>query len=290
MYVIGTAEDATIGLNGIQQYDIDGKEVMSDLNDESLRVYTTLTKDLKDGDMQIYVKDASILKKNDDQFHEMLFWNYKDSTGHLYPEFIYTRNQFNYKERSYGSTIDVENNIVPLEKAWDHGTFEKGTKISMKPYAGTADSRYILNDNNPGFKPTTEKWELLKTNIGGFHRNKTGTWDHTSFYNATKRIGTWLVYAAESIKYSRVIFGETDKYEQKFTIDMSDHEPLRSKDKVADYIDYNKKQIVRKIGNDGNILDEVQYEDIELPKIPTYDGNTIIETTDEVMPILEVKY
>ena len=33
-------------------------------------------------------------------------------------------------------------------------------------------------------------------------------------------------------------------------------------------------------------------EDIELPKIPTYDGNTIIETTDDVIlkPNLEVRY
>ena len=59
---------------------------------------------------------------------------------------------------------------------------------------------------------------------------------------------------------------------------------------IADYIDYNKKQIVRKIDDDGNILDKEVIEDIDLPEIPTYDGNTIIETTDEVMPILEVRY
>ena len=89
--------------------------------------------------------------------------------------------------------------------------------------------------------------------------------------------------------YSRIIIRET-KNIQNITIDMTDHDPLRSIDDTRDYIDYKNKRIVRLINNDGSIKTKPEYEPINLPEIKTYGGNTIIESSDEVSPLFQAYY
>ncbi len=286
MYVTGTADGANAGYIGLAEYDIDGKAIncINQAMPESYRKYTTLSKDLNDGDTEIYVEDASKIAS----YVNLSFWDYKDSTGHLYPIFTYTQNFYYMRYVNSPDDIDLENNLIKLKTPWSDGTFKKGSKIGSAE--GTGCLNYGLGNQNA--VPVNE-WTLLKNEISGFHYDLDGDWNgannYKKFFNAAKSVKLHIA-ASKSVKFSRVIFGETNKYEQKFTINIK--KPLRSNGKVADYIDYNKKQIVRKIDDDGNVLEEVQYEDIELPKIPTYDGNTIIETTDDVIlkPNLEVRY
>ena len=81
-------------------------------------------------------------------------------------------------------------------------------------------------------------------------------------------------------KVANIIFAESDKYNNIYTIDMTGHEPLRTmEDGTSDYIDFKTKKIVRNIGvNNGTMykLSSVVYEDISLPDIPIYEGNTAI--------------
>ena len=77
---------------------------------------------------------------------------------------------------------------------------------------------------------------------------------------------------------------------QNITIDMTGHDPLRNIDDTRDYIDYKNKWIVRLINSGGTIKSDSEYEPITLPEIKTYDGNTIIESNDEVSPLFQVYY
>ena len=71
---------------------------------------------------------------------------------------------------------------------------------------------------------------------------------------------------------------------------MTGHDPLRSVDDTRDYIDYKNKRIVRLINTDGSIKSSAEYEPITLPEIKTYDGNTIIESSDESSPLFQAEY
>ena len=89
--------------------------------------------------------------------------------------------------------------------------------------------------------------------------------------------------------YSRIIIRKNENI-QNITIDMNGHEPLRSVDDTRDYIDYKNKRIVRLVNSDGTIKSNPEYESITLPEIKTYDGNTIIESNDDVSPLFQAEY
>ena len=271
----------------IASYDIDGNGISREyfISDDYNVSYTTLAKDLNDGDEVIYFKDIRKFSPDDIDCNEVhyIFWNYKDSTGHLYPEYVYSRN-WNRNKNIQCKSVDYENNSIKLKEPWENGNYERGTKVSE-------GIRYSGNSIYINYQ-VTKDWTLIKKEIVSKTSITDKEWDKLPF--GAKSVSVRPIYsviydhADHDHQFSRVIFGEEDKYE--VPISLKDHEPQRRSGDVADYIDYNKKQIVRKIGSDGSILPNETTESIELPTIPTYDGNTIIETTDSIMPEIEVKY
>ena len=101
---------------GIAEYDCD-KNWISD----STQMYvkdslTYLSKDLENGDTEVYLNDISGFITNNIQWQNngLIFWNYKDSTGYQYPELTYSQNvYFNLYD---DTCIDVENNKILLKQ------------------------------------------------------------------------------------------------------------------------------------------------------------------------------
>lgn len=244
--------------------------------------YTYLTQDLNDGDTVVYLSDTSNFSTASSNYSGLVFWNYEDSTGHLYKELTYSRNGW------YGlyntSDINTTDNTITLKSAWSNGTISKGTKVSQTQINSTYNYGIIEG------KTMSTDWTCHSNTISINNKSV-----NTKFRNGTKYAKIIILnnnnaQADTTTYYSRMIIAESDKYEKKITIDMSGHDPLRSNGEVSDYIDYKNQRIVRKLDSSLNVLSTETYEDVTLPEIPTYDGNTIIESTDTVTPTFEVLY
>ena len=134
----------------VDQLHIDAKNVMRVEN-----TLTTLARDLNDGDTTIYFTNinnwlTSPIDANYPTINRgVIFWNYQDSQGNIYPEETYSRNSF-YPLFEY-SNINKTNHTITLTSPWDHGTFKAGTKVSqsnsgsMENY-GIRAYQYIATD------------------------------------------------------------------------------------------------------------------------------------------------
>ncbi len=129
------------------------------------------------------------------------------------------------------------------------------------------------------------EWEYIHNTLSGVQVNDS---EYEKFRNGTRYV-TWFIYQnakyadtspTSGSKITRLILAESDKYNKIYTIDMTGHEPLRTmEDGTSDYIDFKTKKIVRNVGvNNGTMykLSSVTYENISLPDIPIYEGNTAI--------------
>ncbi len=261
--------------SGIFEYDVDGLIVKSDkilyVND----TLTYLTKDLKNGDTVVHLNDVSKFEDTTLTYRlGFIFWNYRDSTGRLYEPLTYSRNV--WSNLYTADNIDSENNTITLKTAWNNGTIKAGTKLSQSNDGGNYN--YSLYDS----QTKNTEWEYRHSSIKGV---KTGAAVYTMFRPGTKYI-KWFMFPnynsieGGGIKVANIIFAESDKYNNVYTIDMTGHEPLRTmEDGTSDYIDFKTKKIVRNVGvNNGTMykLSSVVYEDISLPDIPIYEGNTAI--------------
>ncbi len=264
---------------GIYEYDID-KNLISIENANYYRnTLTFLTQDLKNGDEYIYLNDTSNFA-DVPYGYGLIFWNYIDTRGYTYSENTYSRNVWTSLFKY--DNINKNNNIIKLNEPWNHGKIKKGTKVSRSKVSGT----YNYGLMNTSFNDTWTCYENIMTNTGveSVNRFRYGAkyiqWMTLNNYNKLQNTNDY---------YSRIIIRET-KNIQNITIDMTDHDPLRSIDDTRDYIDYKNKRIVRLINNDGSIKTKPEYEPINLPEIKTYGGNTIIESSDEVSPLFQAYY
>lgn len=178
---------------GMAEYDIDREVIQSTnylYNPNSL---TYLEKDLNNGDTEIYLHDISgFTKENLNIGHNdgLIFWNYKDSTGYKYPELTYSRN-LSWSSFSGRDNFDNENNKIILNKPWEYGKIEKGTKVSQKADGPTYDYGLI------GDKNVEETYKLYNCEISGI--KESGKIDYYKFCSATKYVKIWL-----GINYSDV--------------------------------------------------------------------------------------
>ena len=111
--------------------DIDKKEISS----ENYMYYqgstTTLAKDLKKGDTEIYVTDLSGFTHQSYSYQRaIIFWDYKNSYGYQYPKETYSR-------YAYGSLwtnaeqLDYTNNKIILNSPWSKEEHLAGCEISQ---------------------------------------------------------------------------------------------------------------------------------------------------------------
>ncbi|MDD2627764.1 MAG: hypothetical protein PHD20_02640, partial [Clostridia bacterium] len=174
-----------------------------------------------------------------------IFWNYVDSTGYQYPELTYSQNV--YYSLYANTDIDKNNNVITLKEPWKKGKILKGTKVSQ-PNQGTTFSYLLMTYITVG-----TDWLFKSANVTGVINNgdnfeprkfRPGTkyikMAMFNNYNDTPNTTTW---------YSSLRFSEKDKYEIKYDIDLSEHQPLRSlPDGTADYIDFQRGKIIRNVG------------------------------------------
>ncbi len=238
---------------------------------------TYLTQDLKNDDTVVYLNDVSNFKsvQNTPSYQlGFVFWNYKDSTGYLYPAGTYSRNAWD--DLYTYDNIDKVNNTITLKSAWNNGTIKAGTSLSQSNSGIT----YNYSLMNGEISNTT--WEYRHATIDGVNNNSLLI---GKFRPATKYINWFITpnYSKVSgggVTFANVIFAESDKYNKEYTIDMTGHDPLRAmEDGTSDYIDYKNKRIVRRVGVSGSALYKLTsetYEAIELPTLPIYEGNTAI--------------
>ena len=262
--------------SGLIEYDADGNIIQAHhiLSIEDTLTY--LTEDLKNGDTVVHLNDVSKFEDTTATYRlGFIFWNYRDSTGRLYEPLTYSRNV--WSNLYTADNIDRENNTITLNKSWSNGTIKEGTKVCQS----NSGSQY-----NYGLYPadtTTTEWNRRGVAISGTKINNTQ--DMKRFRYSTKSVTWHIIPNYNSVegggaKVANIIIAESDKYNQVYTIDMTGHEPLRTmEDGTSDYIDFKTKKIVRNVGvNNGTMykLSSVVYEDISLPDIPIYEGNTAI--------------
>lgn len=273
--------------SGFEEKDIDLEWVNSKHTFFDENTLTYLTEDIENGDKVIYLNNLSNFINNENTSSVRLglsLWNYVDSREYIWEELTYTRNV--WTDLYTYDSIDKSNNTITLKEPWNHGTISKGTKVSQSVSSGSS-YKYSLS----GERPLTNDWQCLNTNIQNV--STIGNVDNNKFSYGTAYIQLVILNNYNSVPntitdYSRIVFRESDN-KKTITIDISGHEPLKSKGEAADYIDYKNSRIVRKIDNSGNVKEET-YEEIELPDIPTYEGNTIIESNDSLSPIFEAHY
>lgn len=147
---------------GAAEYDIDHKDIRAPHYKYIENTLTTLTKELKKGDTEVYVNDltnfysASTTHSNN---LGLIFWNYKDSTGYTYPALTYSRNAW--------TTLYTYNNIdkvgkkIKLTVPWAYDTVPTGTKLSQSQSGRTFN--YVAKEATTA----TANWVNYKGTIKG---------------------------------------------------------------------------------------------------------------------------
>ena len=263
--------------SGIMEYDVDKRIIGSEQIMYIPDTLTYLTEDLKNGDTVVHLNDVSKFEDTTLTYRlGFIFWNYKNKEGELYEPLTYSRNT--WRDLYTADNIDRENNTITLKAAWNKGTIKAGTKLSQSNGGATYNYSLIA-----GTEIKATEWALKKRSISGIIYG--GTTAYTMFRPGMCYVNWFIIPNYFSVegggaKVANIIFAESDKYNNIYTIDMTGHEPLRTmEDGTSDYIDFKTKKIVRNVGvNNGTMykLSSVTYEDILLPNIPIYERNTAI--------------
>ena len=104
-----------------------------------LKTMTVLTRELKAGDTKIYVEDLSKWNANSGHYYDTAaIFSYKDGTGYIWPDGVYTRNCPAFSSGTEAKTnLDKTNNIITLLTAYNGVTIPVGTKVCASAYGNT---------------------------------------------------------------------------------------------------------------------------------------------------------
>jgi hypothetical protein len=112
-------------------YDIDKKEIKAVNHMYFQGSTTTLARDLKKGDTEIYVTDLSGFKQqSQDSNRAIIFWDYKNSYGYQYPKETYSR-YYNGILWTNEEQLDYTNNKIILDRPWSNTEHLAGCDISQ---------------------------------------------------------------------------------------------------------------------------------------------------------------
>lgn len=125
----------------IMPFDIDKKFIRNDQTRDGFNpsTLTTLSQPLSPGDTVIHATDLSNWTTNDDYYFRVAIFGYKDSTGYVYHDLIYTQDSPTFGTRTDKSHIDKTNNTITLNSAFTGEFRPAGTSICQ----ATDGSTYI---------------------------------------------------------------------------------------------------------------------------------------------------
>lgn len=126
-------------------YDIDKNEIKAYHHMYFQGSTTTLARDLKKGDTEIYVTDLSGFKQKSKTYQRaIIFWDYKNSYGYQYPKETYSR----YVKGALWTNeeqLDYTNNKIILNSPWSGTEHLAGCEISQGSSGG--NYKYLMADN-----------------------------------------------------------------------------------------------------------------------------------------------
>lgn len=129
----------------ISFYDIDKKEIKACHHMYYQGSTTTLARDLKVGDTEIYVTDLSGFTQQSQLYQRaIIFWDYKNSYGYQYPKETYSRN-CNQGLWTNKEQLDYTNNKIILNSPWSGKEHLAGCDISQGSDGNTY--KYLSNGN-----------------------------------------------------------------------------------------------------------------------------------------------
>jgi hypothetical protein len=115
-------------------YDADKNEIKSPMHMYNSASTTTLAKELKAGDMVVYLSDISGWSTTYAFGMYALVWNYTNSNGYTYPVGTYSRTRLFFpsvNNKLDPAAIDTTNKTVQLKTAYSGATIPAGTAISQ---------------------------------------------------------------------------------------------------------------------------------------------------------------
>lgn len=136
-------------------YDIDYNQIwhyMTPLGFSGKR--TTLSQDLKPGDTLVHLTSVSGWTNFGSVESLLAFFGYADSTGYVYPDYIYTRRCYSFDKTS----VDTTNNTVSLTAAYSGETIKAGTAVCTSSYGAT----YYYSSSLSG---STTEWTKATANF-----------------------------------------------------------------------------------------------------------------------------
>lgn len=137
--------ESTLNYMFLNFYDIDKNEILPYCHMYYQGSTTTLARDLKKGDTEIYVDDLSgWAQKSQTYERAIIFWDYKNSYGYQYPKETYSRysygNLWTNKEQ-----LDYTNNKIILDSPWSRKEHLAGCDISQGSSGATY--KYLSKGN-----------------------------------------------------------------------------------------------------------------------------------------------
>ena len=138
-YVKKKSSSASYYYLSLIPYDVDKKQIKYYNIADGFRTssLTTLSQDLVAGDTVIHLTNASGWANPTTYQVSVAIFGYKDSTGYVYPDLVYTRRCYTFGTTTDKSNLDIENNTVTLLSAYSGETIPAGTSICLTGYGAT---------------------------------------------------------------------------------------------------------------------------------------------------------
>ena len=112
-------------------YDIDKNEINAYHHKYYQGSTTTLARDLKVGDTEIYVTDLSGFTQQSQHYNRaIIFWDYKNSYGYQYPKETYSK-YYNRNLWTNEEQLDYTNNKIILDRPWSSTEHLAGCELSQ---------------------------------------------------------------------------------------------------------------------------------------------------------------
>ena len=123
--------ESTLNYMYLAFFDIDKNEIKAYHHKYFSNSITTLARDLKKGDTEIYVTDLSGFTQQSKHYNRaIIFWDYQNSYGYQYPKETYSR-YYNNNLWTNEEQLDYINNKIILDRPWSDIEHLAGCEISQ---------------------------------------------------------------------------------------------------------------------------------------------------------------
>ena len=179
---------------GFASYDSDGHRISpQNVMRYEDAVDTSLAVDLKPGDTEIHLNDASGWQ-NAGASHQraLAWWPYSNSDGESYDDYTYTRNvDQGHDDQGLWDEggIDYENNVITLREPWAGPEVEAGSAVRNSASGGTFNYVGLSNES------VGSDWQYVEAEFGG------EVWDNGNYSTTAFRPGTAFVKPIMLLNY-----------------------------------------------------------------------------------------